>query len=1048
MSPLLGRLGVAVAVSGIFAGSAQALPRELNPDHPRLFTSIDDLRRLISEVPLLNSALPNDVNAPAPVVFPSKKGRLSFKLKPSKLTREDGAEAVIFGDINNPETGIFLRYRPSQDVDALLQFAIKVKDSTSLVAADTLAVPADVETTFDLTWDVATGKAVFKIGAREFTRTLPAGFDLSKQPFLFGGRRGDAMSEFHLYGELGNEIQTPATGSPNLEMGAAWRGLLAAASNHGNGFSTCLKPTNANDAPSPCKQHTGSRAEITELAKTIAFAYRLTGKDEYLQAARNHLKLFYMINGGQFTVKNAAGENVPSNPGTGGEWSMSSRVGAMGVYYDWLFNVLDPAEKTALREAIKQTVQFDNAGKDDLRYSVCGPDELLSASFSCKSDWTAQYGPNYIARNYISGHTQAAQFGTLLGLLAIRDEMTEVDPMIDTIHQHFRDGYLPARAAISYKDHSAADAWLKTASWGGHQTLFSYNGTSAGELPERVLVWQRAFKKDKDGNEIFQAPWLPYLMSPYIYGFRGDGTFPASGDNFTDFKLGESDIALMALSAARNGDKVAYGFYREQILSRRRMSHDRSLWERLILPTAATQQTESPAGLPLSAHYSVGGNVLMRDSWDYPNAALLDFKSSSFISENHHHMDQNSFSLFYKAPLLVDSGQYDSYESVHWKNYSTRTVAHNSIVVYDSKEKFVYPYAKTEFRSNDGGQWFDGRDPYPTYTEINGSHKLDGVTAYEEGGSYAYVQGDATKAYKRGTATESPKLNPDAGFLRSLVYLRPAGRQNTTSAKAIVVVFDKVRTGGTEALAATSLLHTVHKPVAKSEPSGSAGRYTYAFPSDESTFTVRNGGGMATVQALLPKGGKVTLVGGLNYGGNSCKQVGLTDKVLTVKGSSGDCRYLAPGTIGNVTDWYNYTPEGADGIGPDNGVWRLEITPTPTPAAGAAQYFLNVIRVADSSAGETGQATVPTDETATLIDTGPETVAVQVGTDRRIVFNGGTRIDMWPVWKHGAFQGTTQVFGLIPNQWYAFVDHNGMKALKPYVGQDYKSSPAGVITIR
>nr|WP_229215501.1 heparinase II/III family protein [Duganella sp. CY15W] len=82
--------------------------------------------------------------------------------------------------------------------------------------------------------------------------------------------------------------------------------------------------------------------------------------------------------------------------------------------------------------------------------------------------------------------------------------------------------------------------------------------------------------------------------------------------------------------------------------------------------------------LPLSDQYAVSGSVTMCDTWNYADATRLDFKSSPFSSENHQHLDQNHFSLFYRAPLLVDSGAYDDHNSTHWFNDYRHTIAHSA----------------------------------------------------------------------------------------------------------------------------------------------------------------------------------------------------------------------------------------------------------------------------------------------------------------------------------------------------------------------------------
>lgn len=1040
MRPVLARLGIAIAVSGLFAGSAFALPGTVRTDHPRLYASSNDLVRLSKQVPLLNP-LSRDTGSTKRVTFPATEGRIKLTFRPSSsggpVNRDN-----IFGERFGKTEGLFLSYESADNIDAVLKLGIKRGGSSDPITVGKFSVPLDVATDIEVEWKAAGTQIIYKVGtAAPVTYTFTAPFDLTNQPFLFGGRRGDKLPKFELFDGSGNSVRSFASDAVSginneidLEMASAWQALVSKARDYATKFAGCAA---TNDVKT-CRLTTGGRFDIIEPAKLLALAYRLTGEDAFLTAAKDHLKLIYAVNSGVDV------DNVKTNAGTGGEWAMSARVGAMGIYYDWLYDALSPEAKTTLRAAITQTVAFNNPNStDDLQYVICGPKGL--SSMGCVANWEDEVnGPSALKVEYMTGHAPTAQYNTALGLLAIQNEQPDVDGLIDTIYRHFFEGYVPSRAAVSYPDITPemlkAKPWLANSSWGGHQTLFAYNSSSVGELAERLKAWEGAveFQPGKEPS----VPWLKHMLSPYIYGLRGDNKYPTSSDSVA-FDIGISDIGQLALAAARHGDEIAHGFYRDRVIRNRAMLNHRQIWERLLFDVPPTLAAMKPDGLPLSAQYPVAGNVLIRSSWDHANTALLDFKSTSFISVNHHHYDQNSFSLFYKKPLLIDSGQYDGYATVHWRNYHERTIAHNSIVVFDPDEQFISSRTK-DLWANDGGQWIGDRPTYPTVEDLTGANKLDGVTAYEEGGWYAYTEGNASKAYKSG------KLNADAGFLRSIVYLRPEGRPKDTAAKATVVVFDKVRTA-TVPLAATSLLHMVEQPVAKSAPTGSGGRYTYSFASDDSTFTVRNGGadgGMATIQSLLPKAGKVMLIGGMNYDGTKCNQVALNAaKVETVIGTSTDCRYLVQGKVDGVFGWYNYGPATRDNESPENGTWRLEFSPATTPRAGAAQYFLNVIRVADSDNGNQNVNLVD-EEKATLVETGYETVGVQIGSDRRIIFNGGTTPKIYLVWQPGSFAGTTLAVGLIPNHCYGLVNHLNMKALKPDVSCDYRSSDAGVVTIR
>ena len=42
-----------------------------------------------------------------------------------------------------------------------------------------------------------------------------------------------------------------------------------------------------------------------------------------------------------------------------------------------------------------------------------------------------------------------------------------------------------------------------------------------------------------------------------------------------------------------------------------------------------------------------------------------------------------TFTIYHKGDVAIDSGAYDGYETPHWYNYYIRTIAHNTIVIHD-----------------------------------------------------------------------------------------------------------------------------------------------------------------------------------------------------------------------------------------------------------------------------------------------------------------------------------------------------------------------------
>ena len=1022
------RKSIAVAIAALFAGSALAgMPANVSvkTEHPRLYATAADFDRLALEA------------AVGPKTFPTQKGELRFTITPVAKGADDTENTRIFGDQAAPNS-LYVRHADSTAAAGTtwLQVVFQ-RDARTSTAEPVNAFFAAVNVstgsshTVVVTWDAVAKTASLTVnGVRHPAKWLAAGdgWNATGQKFILGEHKGDVLKNLSVRNLETGEVWASADEQPiEMALHKSWLGYL-------QNSKSLVTAINACDLTKPlaqmgiyCNTTAGGRSQITEPAKSLALAYRFTGNPDFLAAAKKHIQLL---------LKADAGAGETDSP----EWSMGGRVGAMGIYYDWLYADLQNDSpdgvltyRQALAKRIKETISIDAASEnDDLLGAVCGTPfqnasgqwqypSITQSPLACAIPpvFTNVPGPN-IRTNYLSGHTASANTGSLLGLLAIADGYPEVKPLIDTIYDHFKLGYLRAR------DYFAEN--------GGNHTLYAY-ASSAGETADRMVMWQRALTNDPDGGLEMQS--APYMIYPYLYAVRADGSFPARGDDFS-FSLGERSVGSMALVGAAAGDVHAADFYWNDIQRYRSGSHEGLFEERLLYPkpTTVTPTTE----LPLSRHFKTAGNVLMRDTWNHADATLLDFKSTSFISENHHHLDQNSFALSYKAPLLLDSGRYDNYGSVHWLNYYTRTIAHNTITVFDSKEVF------NGRASNDGGQWFGtGRATYPTIEQImpGGSNALDGVTSYEEGGDYAYVTANASKAYVNA------KIDSAAGFLRSIVYLRPQAR----SGHPTVLVFDSVR-AAKAGLEITSLLHSVNKPTSTIVPTDDRnGRYRFKFDGAAQPLTIRNGGGMVTVQPLLPALSDIALSGGLNEG-SQCTQAAVPgSQYETPRGEivSQDCRFLVR-TIQNGTPvWRNYaimdTPREAT-RGTDIGAWRVEITPHSAPVAGTAQYFLNVLHVDDSDGATSGAAAI---EKASVLSTADNTVAVALADGRTFVFNGGPTAATSLKWSPGANPvAPTLVFGLVPNQDYALtVDLAAASkfVLTQTAGGKYRSTANGVVQL-
>jgi hypothetical protein len=611
---------------------------------------------------------------------------------------------------------------------------------------------------------------------------------------------------------------------------------------------------------------------IIYIARVLGLASLVTGEERFKTAALKY-----------------ADRLVATSPSAGGDYPQAGRIEAMGTLYDWLFDLMNSTQissggmsyREALGSAIKATIRFR---EDD----ICGAKGKVTENWNCSATTTKP--------DFISGHSHQNNSEIAAGLLAIIDEYPELVPLLVAVYRNFVEGFNPAREWISID--------------GGHHMGWAYG--AGYSFLDPILLWTKA----TDVKMI--ADWQSKLIYPYIYGLRGDMTYPSSGDAFPVGPDRDLVSGFALWSALHFSDPYAGNFYNSWVAKKGYRFSDFVYWKPGFPET-------SIEALPYSRLFRNSGQALMRDTWDYPNATLLEFKSSSFGSLNHHHLDQNSFTIFYRSPLLLDSGYYDLYGTNHWYNYYIRTIAHNSIAVWDPNEKFLRSGAPKELQpfSNDGGQSLM-KNTHPNLEQIKegGSNHLDGIIRYEYTSEYTYASGNASKAYN------PDKLDQQNGFVRSILFLRkPPFWEHP-----IFVVFDSVKTApGKAGLKKSFLLHTATEP----EPFGGEKTGPGQFRTSNKIFTIRNGRGMLFAETVLPEEATIMKIGGRDAGG--------------------DYRFLVPN--GNVV-LTNYPPDptkvnpgqpikGAQLIAaaPDVGSWRIEVSPA---VSSQQDFFLHLLSVADN----------------------------------------------------------------------------------------------------
>ena len=518
-------------------------------------------------------------------------------------------------------------------------------------------------------------------------------------------------------------------------------------------------------------------------------------------------------------------------------------TGAM--VYDWCYSLLTADEKQAL---VKELVRL-------AKTQECG------------------YPPT--GQGSVTGHASEAMImrDMLSAGIAIYDEFPEMYRL--AAGRFFRE-HLPVRNWF-YPGH----AYHQGDSYGPHRyswdtyPLWIFDRLGAGNVynPEQHFV--------------------PYL---WIYATRPDGQRLRAGDTFaSSARRGQpwSQYTGTLLTASYYGDGILLDQFQRQGGSGGNETIFEVLWRDTSL------QPKSIATLPLSWYSgSPFGWTIARTGWD-ANAVIAEMKVNEYNFVNHQHLDAGAFQIYYKGALAIDSGIYEGgaaggYGSTHCLNYSWRTIAHNSLLVYDPNEKFG-----GRGYGNDGGQ----RLPHGRSEARNLSVLLAPENGYRTGKvlahgfgpdpqmpDFTFLQGDLTDAYSKKVQQVT----------RSFVFLNLRNSQ----VPAAMVVFDRV-VSANPAFRKYWLLHTQEEPRVESA-------------SAVVDCTQYGNRGRLTLDTLLPPTANAELA-----------KVGGPGKEYWVFGQN----------------WANdVDPQRLERTSLEPGAWRIELSPK---TASAEDLFLNVMQVTD-----------------------------------------------------------------------------------------------------
>lgn len=567
-----------------------------------------------------------------------------------------------------------------------------------------------------------------------------------------------------------------------------------------------------------------------------------------------------------------------TNYGTKGDLSRASGSMLMcgAMVYDWCYDQMKESEKKAyINEFIRIAKTME-----------CGyPPKNTEPLAGHSSEWM-------VLRDMLSAG------------IAIYDEYPDMYNHV--VSMMYKD-YIPARNFI-YSGHNY------------HQGTSYANVRFSNDL---ISLW---IMSRMGAGAIYDSA-QQFVLYDFLYRRRPDGLVLPAGDVNPGIGGSYGLPAMLAYSYYKD-PYLAYEYYRNPKIDNHCLIFD-ILWRDTDI------EPMSPETLPLTKYSGTPfGWMIARTGWG-DNSVVAEMKINEHFVGNHQHLDGGSFQIYYNGPLAIDAGAYHGtsggYNSPHNKNFFKRTVAHNSLLIYDPEEKFAcWNYGgsdKTEFAANDGGQRMPG-DRWDTCRSFDsllsdayttGKALAHGTSEDYIAPDYSYLKGDITQAY-------SDKVKE---VKRSFVFLN----LKSENVPAAMIIFDKIVSAKPE-FKKQWLLHSIEKPEISND----------GFVVKRTKDGDR---GMLYNSVLLPEI-------------NNCEinAIGGPGKEFWVNGVNYENKPQA-----NRPDPRN-----------ERGEWRVEISPKNHEKE---DYFLNVIQVADNKCKDMHKATLLKSE---------KTVGVMI-SDRIVTFS-------------------------------------------------------------
>jgi hypothetical protein len=432
-------------------------------------------------------------------------------------------------------------------------------------------------------------------------------------------------------------------------------------------------------------------------------------------------------------------------------------------------------------------------------------------------------------------------------------------------------------------------------------------------------------------------------MGPtYLYKVLPDGTMAKDDDNEYPH-MDSRDNVVLGYAVHRFKDPYAAWLLEQRAWLPEEWANPvlEFLWrDPAVVPR--DPRTTGESELPRHRLFRGVGHLVLRSGFG-EDATWIQLACGPYFAK-HDHLDTNHFVIYHRGDLAIDAGaDYTDTESPHYLNHYRRTVAHNTVLVYQPGETFfwgenLWPAA------NDGGQRMDSSRFWNSVRSLEDWERTRDLwdrgrieTFDPAPGCYFYARADGTGAYHPSKVER---------FVRELLWLP---RSN------MLFVKDLVRSTDPSSRKAW-LLHGVSEPRV-TPAAGVAPRevgHGGTLHEDAEAVLFEDGGGALRVHALLPRSRDVIVRGGSGF------EFWTPGDEFGGDWGSGKNWPLDPPEGGPLPDdpylkrmFRTFWGQDMDCLSPSNrravvpGAWRMEVTPQQPKRE---DIFLHALEIADRGA--------------------------------------------------------------------------------------------------